>query len=437
MDFGSIDWLGILGKVLLAVVILLVTWIIARVVRWAIGKLVGKVAFLQRQGQDGQTVGESLGTVASLLVWLFGLTAVLQLFALTQVLAPIQSLLSGVLGFLPNLIGAAFVFVIGFVLAKIVRQLVETAIRAINFSKLSEKVKSGTDTVLDEATGTDPAAPAPAQQADGAGFDANKIASLVGNLVFAIILIVVSIAALQILGISAISEPAEQMLSMILNAIPAIIAAAIILGLGYLISTFVSNLLESTLQGLGTDRAIGKLGIVPEGQSASAIITRIVQVAIMVFFAIMAARALNFPEVTNILNEVLALGGKVVFGGVIIAAGFLIANLISNLVGNGTASTVIKWVTIALFTAMGLKYMEIADSIINLAFGAIVVGGALAAALAFGLGGRDAAARTLAKLDEKKAEAAAAPAQPAAAPPSPATPPPGQQPPSQQPPSIP
>ncbi|QOR71188.1 mechanosensitive ion channel [Ruania alkalisoli] len=404
MDFDNIDWWGILGKVLLAIVIILVTWILARVVRWAIGKLVGKVSFLQRQGQDGQSLGESIGTVASLLVWLFGLTAILQLFALTQVLAPIQSLLSGILGFLPNLIGAAFVFVIGYVLAKIVRQLVETAIRAVNFSKLSEKVKSGTDTVLDEARGSESGAPTSQPQEPSSGFDANKIAGLVGNLVFAIILIVVSIAALQILGISAISDPAEQMLSLILNAIPAIIAAAIILGLGYLISTFVGNLLESTLQGLGTDRAIAKLEIVPEGQSASTIITRIAQVAIMVFFAIMAARALDFPEVTAILNEVLELGGKVLFGGVIIAAGFLVASLLSRLVGSGTASTVIKWVTIALFTAMGLKYMEIADSIINLAFGAVVVGGALAAALAFGLGGRDAAARTLAKLDEKKSD---------------------------------
>ncbi|WP_159621049.1 mechanosensitive ion channel [Ruania rhizosphaerae] len=404
MDFDNVDWWGILGKVLLAIVIILVTWILARVVRWAIGKLVGKVSFLQRQGQDGQSLGESIGTVASLLVWLFGLTAILQLFALTQVLAPIQSLLSGILGFLPNLIGAAFVFVIGYVLAKIVRQLVETAIRAVNFSKLGEKVKSGTDTVLDEATGSESGAPESQPQEPSSGFDANKIAGLVGNLVFAIILIVVSIAALQILGISAISDPAEQMLSLILNAIPAIIAAAIILGLGYLISTFVGNLLESTLQGLGTDRAIAKLEIVPEGQSASTIITRIAQVAIMVFFAIMAARALNFPEVTAILNEVLELGGKVLFGGVIIAAGFLVASLLSRLVGSGTASTVIKWVTIALFTAMGLKYMEIADSIINLAFGAVVVGGALAAALAFGLGGRDAAARTLAKLDEKKSD---------------------------------
>lgn len=406
MDFSDIDWVGILGKVVLAIVIIAATWIIAAIVRWAIGKLVARVTFLQREGSDGKAVGDSIGSVASLLIWLFGLMAVLQLFALTQVLEPIQSLLGGILGFLPNLIGAAFVFVIGFVVAKIVRQLVETALGAVNFARLTRKASSGANTLVDEASGepaaeSTPGVPAgdPAPPKSGL----SNIPSIVGNLVFAVIVIVVAIAALQILGISAISEPAEQMLQMFLTALPAIIAAALILGLGYLISSFLGGILESTLRGLGVDTSIAKLEIVPAGSSASKIITRIVQVAIMVFFAIMATRALGFPEVTQILNEVLELGGKVVFGGVIIAAGFLIANLIVKFMGKGTASTVVKWATVALFTAMGLSYMGIADEIITLAFGAVVVGGALAAALAYGLGGRQAAAESLEKLKVKKA----------------------------------
>jgi uncharacterized sodium:solute symporter family permease YidK len=70
-----------------------------------------------------------------------------------------------------------------------------------------------------------------------------------------------------------------------------------------------------------------------------------------------------------------------------------------------------------LFVAIGLKSMGVADSIIEIGFSALVVGAALAAVLAFGLGGRDAAARTLEKL-EKKAEAAetSAPVAPASTP---------------------
>src|SRR5699024_5617560 len=248
----------------------------------------------------------------------------------------------------------------------------------------------------------------PPQQAPNADAATNaKISNLIGNLVFGIIIIVVAIAALQVLGIKAISDPAQQMLQIFLNAIPLIIAAGILLAIGFVIAKFLGNLLEQILEGIGTDKAINEIGIVPEGTSASNVITRIVQVAIMIFFAIMATRMLGFPEITNILNEILDLGGSVLFGAAIIAAGFLIAALIGKFITNSLASKVLRYSAIALFIAMGLRYMGLADSIINLAFGAVVIGGAAAAALAFGLGGRDAAARMLGKVDLDEAADAA------------------------------
>ncbi|WP_022916359.1 mechanosensitive ion channel [Ruania albidiflava] len=442
------DWVGMLTKVGIAIIIVLVTWILAKVVKWAISKLVGKIGFLQRPGADGRSMGESIGQVGSLLVWLFGLIAVLQVFALDAVLSPIQGALNTVMEYLPKVLGAAFVFFIGYLIAKVARQLVEAAVGMVNFGGIAAKVKSvdptghsgarqpgagdqGAAQPQPDATGQVPPAhqaapatgyPAPggypaAEQYQGApqtgqppqgaaqpapGGGSQKVASIVGSLVFAVILIMVTIAALQVLGISAISEPAVNMLTLILDAIPLILAAVLLLGIGYLIAKFVGSILENTLRGLGTDRAVASLGIMAEDKGASRILTRIVQVAIMVFFAIMAARALHFPEVTAILDEVLSLGGRVLFGGVIIAVGFLVAKIVANAIGTGTTSTVVRYATIALFVAMGLKYMGIADSIITLAFGSVVVGGALAAALAFGLGGREAAARTLAKAEAKR-----------------------------------
>lgn len=127
--------LSIGGKVLLAAVIILVTWLVAMGVRKGISALVSRVKFLQRTGGDGQSLGESLGKIAALLVWLFGLIAVLQVFSLSQVISPIQTLLQNVFAFLPNLIGAIFVFVVGVLLAKVARQLIETALRALPFDK--------------------------------------------------------------------------------------------------------------------------------------------------------------------------------------------------------------------------------------------------------------------------------------------------------------
>lgn len=383
---GNIDWASMLQKVAIALVILIITWLLARIVRWAAGKLVSRVKFLQKQGNDGEQIGQSLGKVAGLIVWLFGLVAILQVFSLSEVLSPVQGLLGGVMAFIPNLIGAGFIFFVGYVIANIVRQLLNTGLGTVDFSGLVRKLTPG-DEPIDEVQSREAQA---------------KIVSVLSNIVFALILLVVSISALQVLGIAAISDPAQQMLQLVFTAIPQVIMALALLAVGFLIAKFVGQLLETTLQSVGTDRVVAEWGVVPEGKSASGIIAGIVKIAIVLFFGVMAAQMLNFPAITNILNEILGLGGKILFGAAIIAAGFVIANVIGKFMGETLASKIIRYTAIALFVAMGLKYMGIADSIINMAFGAIVIGAALAAALAFGLGGRDAAARTLNKIDTDK-----------------------------------
>lgn len=384
---GNIDWASMLQKVGIALIILIITWLLARIVRWAAAKLVTRVKFLQKQGNDGEQIGQSLGKVAGLIVWLFGLVAILQVFALSEVLSPVQGLLGGVMAFIPNLIGAGFIFFIGYVIANIVRQLLKTGLGTVDFSGLIRKLTPGDESV-DEVQSRESQA---------------KIVDIIANIVFALILLVVAISALQVLGIAAISDPAQQMLQLVFTAIPQVIMALVLLAVGILIAKFVGQLLESTLHGVGTDSVVAQWGVVPEGKSASGIIAGIVKIAIVLFFGVMAAQMLNFPAITNILNEILALGGKILFGAAIIAAGFVIANVIGRFLGDTTASKIIRYTAIALFVAMGLKYMGIADSIINMAFGAIVIGAALAAALAFGLGGRDAAARTLKKIEANQA----------------------------------
>lgn len=413
----DIDWAGLLGKALAAVAILVVTWLVAMIVKSLFTKLSRRIPTLQKAGADGESVGVTMGSIGSLVVWLLGLTALLSVLGLSQVLGPIQSLLDGVLGFLPNLIGAGIVFFVGALLAKVVRQLVETALGALPIDSWMKKAGATTSSV----TGTQSAAPAgpppppgqpaPPQGPNGqpappqgggssSGGAASSIPKTLATVLYALIMIVVTISALQILGIESISRPAEQMLQTIFDTIPAIIAAGIMLALGVFIARFAGDILEQVLDGVGVDRQLGELDILPEGTKVAPAVAKIAQVAIVLFFAVMAAQLLNFPQITQFLSEVLALGGKVVFGGAIIAAGFFIASLLAKLL-SGVGATIVKYATIVLFVAMGLKYMGIADSIIELGFGALVVGGAAAAALAFGLGGRDAAARQLERLSAK------------------------------------
>src|SRR5207253_11289605 len=109
---------------------------------------------------------------------------------------------------------------------------------------------------------------------------------------------------------------------------------------------------------------------------------------------------LGGDEIAIFLAQVTALGGKVIFGTLIIVVGIFLARILANLVGSGTgeggyAQTVVRYAIIALFTAIGLTFMGLAAQLVMLALGLILGSAAIAAALAFGLGGRDAAAPIL------------------------------------------
>ncbi len=375
-------------KIGVALIILLLTWIVAKGAKWAFAKLVDNISFLQRDTGSGESIGMSLGKIVSLLIWLFGLIAVLSTFGLNSVIEPLQTLLDDVMGFIPNIIGAGIIFFVGSIVANIVKQIVETAMMTVNLDKWANKAGA------EEVTGN------------------STISKTIGTIVYVLIIIPIAILALDALNMSSITEPATSLLNTIFTSIPLVIGAAILLGIAYMIARWVGGLIEEVLPGLGVDRSVDALGILPEKTTVSSVVSKVVIIAIMLFAAIAATRMLQFPELTNILNEVLALGGKVIFGGVIIGLGFMIANILARIVGGASegsmGSQIVKYATIVLFVAMGLKYMGLADSIINMAFGALVIGGGVAAALAFGLGGRDAAAKTLEDMRSDKPKAPAA-----------------------------
>jgi hypothetical protein len=364
-------------KAVFALIVLVVTWALAKAAKWSFAKLVDRVPLLQKVSGSGESVGSSLGKIVGLFIWLFGLGAILDILGLTGVITPLNELLNSVMRFIPNLVGAALIFFIGHMIAKIVKDLVVTALQTVDLDKWANK--GGVESV----TGN------------------TAITSTIGTIVYVLFIIPVAIGAIDTLGIEAVSGPATDMLNMILGAIPNVLVAAILLGIGYVIANFAANFLREILGGLGVDRSVSAIEILPEGTSASGVISRVAQIAIMLFAAVGAMRALGFPELTAILDAVLELGGRVIFGGVVIGVGFLLAGLLAKLVsGSGSGSlagSVVKWSTSILFVFMGLEFMGVGDEIVRLAFGALVAGGAVAAALAFGLGGREWAARQLDK----------------------------------------
>jgi hypothetical protein len=217
----------------------------------------------------------------------------------------------------------------------------------------------------------------------------------------------VAIAGLEALKISAISDPAVAVLKQLLDTIPRLIAASVVLGISFFLSKWIAGLIEDTLPQMGFDNSVKQLGLFADAEPGEAPATKAVSwvatTAVMVFAAIEAAKLLQFEAASTILNQILTLGGKIFFGGIIIAAGVALANLISGALAraggptSGFAANIARWATIALSTAMGLNFMGIADGIIQTAFTLILGAAAVAIAIAFGWGGRETAAKLLSR----------------------------------------
>src|SRR6476469_4457662 len=390
-------------KVLIAILILVATWAVARMVKWVIQKAIDRTPALRKHmtGSPEETVGHQLGTIAKLIIWLVGIMAALQFLGIGQILATINELVTDILAFLPRLIGAGLIFFIGLIVAKIVKRLVETVLIAANVDGLLARAGIGS------TEGTVRTSPDAVPPGSAPGATRASLARAAGVLAFALIIIPVSIGAIQVLGIDAISQPATAMLNQILTALPHVVAAAAWLGIAFIAARFLKTIIEAILPPTGFDDAIRSTGVLPANAVPSRIVANVAMVVIILAAAIEAARLLGGDDIAIFLAQVTALGSKVIFGTLIIVAGIFLSNIVARLVGSGTgeggfAQTLVRYSIIALFTAIGLTFMGLADQIVMMAFGLILGAAAVATALAFGLGGRDAAARILEEWAERQ-----------------------------------
>src|SRR5918993_4992113 len=225
-------------RVVFAILILIATHFIAKAVQWGVARLVDRMPVLKRHPQAGvDSVGTELGRLAYWLIWLVGLIAALQPLGLSGVLTPVTALTNEVFAFLPRLLGAGVFFFAGLILARIVRHVIEAALGALNLEKLFSRagIPIGEAPLAVDESGT---------ATEGAAPVRNSIARAVGVTVSAIIIIFAAIGALQILQISAISDPATNMLNGIAVSIPNILAALVWLALAFLIGRWVKAMLE-------------------------------------------------------------------------------------------------------------------------------------------------------------------------------------------------
>lgn len=366
---------GILGAVAVLIIGLILASVVSRLVRSAFRKTNIDERLASKMDVNFN-LGDFVAKIVQYVLVLFVLLLVLEMMGLSSVLDPLRDMLGKFFGAIPNLVQAGLIGFIGYVIAKICSEMV---------GLVSDPVETFSAKI---------------------GFEnPASLVNVLKQVVFIFIFLPMLIMALDALGMDSISRPISDMFASMLDAIPNIIAAAIIIGVFYFVGRFLVGFLTELLRNLGVDSFPNKLGFasVLNNASLSAIIGNVVFFFLMFAGVISAMEKLEMTAITDILNNVMNIAGRVFFGLVILVAGTFIANLASKAMASSDAwlASLVKFAVLGIFLAFALHTMGIAQSIVNMAFGFTLGAVAVAFALSFGLGGREAAGKQVQQFFDK------------------------------------
>ena len=399
---------AMLPNLIMGILLIIVAWVVATLVKKAIqagleainldDKLAGWGAV--KTAEQGRSTIDMLAKVFYYLVWILFLPGIFETFGLTSVYQPIQNMVNTALAYLPNIIGAVVLIVVAFVVGKFVKNLVYNLALSLNVDRWVSKFTN-------QDTTTDPSAGVATERKD-------TIANVLATIAYVLVLIPILVVALETLGIRSISEPIVNVLNAVLAAIPNILVAVILLGVGIAIAKFVGDLVTSLLSGTGINNVTKDLDVKgTQNLDLAKISGQIVAGLIGLFFFVEALNALNLDVLNAIGAAIITYLPNVIFAIIILALGVIggqwLAGLISQSTGSKWAGRLVQYVLIAFALFMVLDQLNFASNIVNGAFMFIIGGIAVAFALAFGLGGRDFAAKQLEKLDKKVEEEAKKP----------------------------
>lgn len=396
MENCMIYWNNFLSGIPSVVVALLIL-LLAFLVSWIVKKLIIKLMDLIKienlftkaglKDDESKKAKDFVAKLAYLISFVLFLPGIFSTIGLNGVSEPIMSMMDKVMTYLPNIVAAIVILVVGLFVAKLVKEIL---IPIFGKMKLDEGLKK-----------------IGYEQKEGA----KSVAEVFATIIYVLILIPIIIASLNALNISSISDPAISMLNQIFYFVPKLAGAIVIFYVGKFIAKLAFTLLDNVLESVGVDKFLDKLFKLTgtkgnEDFSLAKIIAYIVKYVIIVFFVVEALNVLKLDLLTNIGSAIISympyvLSTVLIFGAAVLLANFVEKVIISKFPTSKATAFISKVAIITIGVFVSLYQLGIAMEMVNAAF--IIVLGALAVAFAisFGVGGREFASHMLSKLEKK------------------------------------
>jgi hypothetical protein len=199
--------------------------------------------------------------------------------------------------------------------------------------------------------------------------------------------------------------------SMILSAIPRILGFVIIVAIGWFVSSILARGVTRLLRAIHFDELMQKSGIgdfmakMGTGTDSAGIVASLVKWLVRIVVLLVAFDVLGLPAVSDVMRQFLLWLPNLVVAIFVLFIGGIAARALSNIVRGATAeagfanpetlANVVRTMVWAFAIVVAINQLGIATNLINTLFTGFVGALAIAMGLAFGLGGRDLASRTL------------------------------------------
>lgn len=380
---------GLLGAALLLIIALFVAFLLKKLTI----KGLAKIDFdnrLQKWGmakneEESNTFMETIGSLIYFITILFFTPLIFTGLNLSGVADPVIKMLDNFWAFIPNLLVSVMILIIGSYLCKFIKKLTQNLFEGIDIDRWYRKLIGQQDTQ--------------AQMGE------TRLAEVFSSIIYVLIYIPIITVALQVLGVSVISDPIVSVLNQIISVIPNVLAAVVLVLIGNFIAKLVADLIESMLKTSGIDKYSQYLNF--KGETSimiSNVSAQIIQAVLMVFFLVEAISVLQLDVLNSIGNSIISYLPAVISSLIILAVGIIggnvLATFLSKVSGSKLFGEFIRYGVIVFAVFMTLDQLKFAQTIVNTSFTMLLGAISVAFALAFGLGGRDFAAKQLEKADQ-------------------------------------
>ena len=206
-------------------------------------------------------------------------------------------------------------------------------------------------------------------------------------------------------------DAVNTMLTTFLAALPSIVGALLLLIIGWIVAGIAGGFVARLLRKVGVDQLATKAGITAFLQrakmklDAAGLVGGIVTWYVRLIFVVMAANAVGITAVSAVLNQIIGFIPNLLVALLILGVFAWLAGVTRNLVSGAAESAGVQnsgaLAMLAYATVLGFgivaaaSQIGVAATLINILFTGVVAAVALAFALAFGLGGREEAAKVL------------------------------------------